>query len=189
MDYATLSLPEVRAGLEDVARDVQATFGGLSARQLNWRPGATQWSVAQCFEHLLTSNRLMFRAADDALSGKPPRTFWQRVPLLPGIFGPMLVRSQAPSTTRRFKAAAIATPTTSDIAADVVLRFLDQDRQALMKLQVLNEAAAARAIMTSPFAAFVNYSVLNGWRLVFAHDRRHIEQARRVTQLAGFPTA
>jgi hypothetical protein len=188
MDYATLSLAEVRAGLEEVARDVHGTFGALSARQLNWRPDATQWSVAQCFEHLLTANRLMFQAADDALSGKPPRTFWQRVPLLPGIFGPMLVRSQAPSATRKFKASPLATPTTSGIAADVVLRFLDQDRQALMKLQPLNEAVAARTIMTSPFAAFVNYSVLNGWRLVLAHDRRHIEQARRATQVAGFPS-
>jgi hypothetical protein len=41
--------------------------------------------------------------------------------------------------------------------------------------------------MTSPFASVVTYSVLDGWRLVVAHDRRHVEQARRVTQAAEFP--
>jgi hypothetical protein len=187
MDYAKLSLNDVRAGLEDVARDVQATFGGLNARQLNWRPDATQWSVAQCLEHLLAANRLMLKAAEDALGGAPPRTFWQRVPLLPRLFGPLLVRSQAPEATRKYKADPSATPAASDIAADVVPRFLEQARQAIARLQTLDASAAARATMTSPFATFINYSVLDGWRLLFTHDRRHIEQARRVTQAPGFP--
>jgi hypothetical protein len=43
--------------------------------------------------------------------------------------------------------------------------------------------------MTSPFIKVITYSVLDGWRLVFAHDRRHLEQARRVTLSPGFPTA
>jgi hypothetical protein len=67
MDYAALSLADVRAGLDEVARQTQSTFGGLNAGQLNWRPDATRWSVAQCFEHLLLANRLMFEAADGAL--------------------------------------------------------------------------------------------------------------------------
>src|SRR4051812_42667836 len=56
MDYTTLSLAEVKAGLDDLAREAEATFGGLNARQLNWKADSGRWSVAQCFEHLLTSN-------------------------------------------------------------------------------------------------------------------------------------
>ena len=62
MDYTVLSLADVRNGLDDIARETQATFGGFDGRQLNWRPDETRWSVAQCFEHLLTANRLMFLA-------------------------------------------------------------------------------------------------------------------------------
>jgi hypothetical protein len=53
----------------------------------------------------------------------------------------------------------------------------------------LDEQAARAAIMTSPFVRFITYSVLDGWRLVVTHDRRHFEQARRVTQSPGFPAA
>ena len=42
--------------------------------------------------------------------------------------------------------------------------------------------------MTSPFVGFITYSVLDGARLMLAHDHRHIEQARRVTQAPGFPS-
>ena len=188
MDYATLSLAEVRTGLSEVARDTQSTFGRLDARQLNWRPDATRWSVAQCFEHLLLANRLMFEAADVALNGTAPRTIWQRMPGLPRrMFGRMLVRSQAPSNARRFTASPQALPGSSDVAADIIQRFVEQDRDALARVQALDERVAARTIMISPFIKVITYSVLDGWRLVFAHDRRHIEQARRVTQSPGFP--
>lgn len=188
MDYTTLSLAEVRTELENVARDTQAAFGRLDARQLNWRPDAARWSVAQCLEHLVTANRLMFQAADDALNDARPRTLWQCLPLLPGVLGRMLIRSQAPNAARKFTAPSKAQPATSDIAADIVQRFVEQHRDAVARVQALDERDAARVIMTSPFIRVVTYSVLDGWRVVVAHDRRHFEQARRVTLSPGFPT-
>ena len=189
MDYATLSLTDVRTGLDAIARETQSMFGGLDARLLNWRPDATRWSVAQCFDHLVVANRLMLQAAEAALDRSAPRTVWQRLPVLPGILGRMLVRSQAPSTTRRFKAPPISQPASSDIAADILLRFIEQHRNAVERVGALDERVAAGTIMTSPFIKVITYSVQDGWRLMFAHDRRHFEQARRVTLSPGFPSA
>ena len=187
MDYTELSLADVATCLNAIARDTHATFGALSTQQLNWRADAEQWSVAQCFEHLLAANRLMFQAGDDALNQRHPRTIWQRLPVLPGVFGRLLIRSQAPTGARKFTAPRQAQPAQSDIAADVIPRFLEQHRGAVARLQTVDEGEAARAIMTSPFIRVVTYSVLDGWRLIAAHDRRHFEQARRVTQTPGFP--
>jgi hypothetical protein len=187
MDYTTLSLAEVKDGLDHVAQETQATFGGFDARQLNWRADAARWSVAQCFDHLLTADRLMFRAAEDALNNARPRTIWERLPVLPGILGRMLIRSQAPGGARRFTAPSKARPATSNIAADIIQRFVAQHNDAVAWVQALHERDAARAIMTSPFIRVVTYSVLDGWRLMLAHDRRHFEQACRVTQSPGFP--
>ena len=187
MEYTTLPLAQVQAGLDAVAADVQVSFGQLDASQLNWRPDATRWSVAQCFEHLLAANGLMLRAARGALDGTAPRTVWQRLPLLPGMFGRMLIRSQAPQTTRKFTASPLATPAASDIASDVVERFLSQNREVAGWLRALDEPRGGRVVMTSPFVGFIAYSVLDGARLLLAHDHRHIEQARRVTQAAEFP--
>jgi hypothetical protein len=131
MDYTKLSLAEVRAALEGITLETEATFGSLDARQLNWRPDATRWSVAQCFEHLLLSNGLMFTAAKEAMNPTQPRTLWQRAPVLPGVFGRMLIRSQAPGSTRKFTASPNAQPTASEVAADIVRRFGDQHRATL----------------------------------------------------------
>ena len=187
VDYTTLSLAEVRAGFQEMAHDAQATFGHLDASRLNWKPDTARWSVAQCFEHLLIANRLMLRCAEDALAGDRPKTIWQRLPIVPGVLGRMLIRSQAPGGQRKYAAAPEAQPAASGVAADIIEQIVAQHREASARLETLAEGKAARTIMTSPFIAVITYSVLDGCRLIVAHDRRHFEQARRVMESPGFP--
>jgi hypothetical protein len=40
--------------LQSLAGTVLQRFGPLSAAQLNWKPAADQWRVAQCLDHLVT---------------------------------------------------------------------------------------------------------------------------------------
>ena len=49
-------LPSLIAEANAIAADAQRTFGPLNREQLNWRDRAGQWSVAQCFEHLIKIN-------------------------------------------------------------------------------------------------------------------------------------
>ena len=46
--------------LSNVATDSKTIFGSLSAAQLNWKPAPKSWSVAQCFDHLITTHSLYF---------------------------------------------------------------------------------------------------------------------------------
>jgi len=186
MKYTTLSLADVRSRLRDVARDARTTFGAFDARQLNWRADESRWSVAQCFQHLVTSNDLMVQAANAAL-GDAPRSVWQRLPGLPTLFGSALINSQAPTSRGKYKAPPHARPTTSDIPADILDRFVTQQRMLADWMATIDERRASRVIMASPFIRFITYSVLDGCRLLVAHEHRHFEQARRVTQAAGFP--
>ena len=130
----------------------------------------------------------MRRAAADALVDTAPRSAWQRLPVWPGLMGRMLIRSQAPEATRKFTAPPAAQPAASDIAADITQRFVAQHREIVEWVQALDEAGAARTIMTSPFVRAITYSVLDGCRVIVAHDHRHLEQARRVMRAAGFPS-
>src|SRR5690348_17748962 len=112
------------------------------------------------------TNRLMQRAGEDALTHARPRTVWERLPVWPRIFGRMLIRSQAPTATRKFVTSSVAQPASSDIAPDVVQRFVDQHGELVAWIEQLDEQRMARTVMTSPFAAFITYTVLDGCRLV-----------------------
>ena len=112
-----------------------------------------------------------------------------QLPLLPGLFGQLLISSQRPEATRKFTAPAKATPAASAIDAGIISRFIAQQHEAAARIRPLDEHVAARTIMVSPFVAFISYSVLDGCRLIVTHERRHFEQAHRVTQQPGFPRA
>ena len=186
--YTTLSLADMDAELSAIARDAKSVFGGLDERQLNWKVDAARWSVAQCFDHLLNANREMFQGIDIAMDRSRPRTVWQRMPVLPRLFGWVMITSQKPDATRKYTAPGQIAPATSAIDPGIVERFVAQQREAAARMRSLDPGAAARTIMVSPFVSFITYSVLDGCRLMVTHERRHFEQARRVTLDAGFPS-
>ena len=185
-DYRHLSLSGLASEFEAMALDADAAFGRLNERRLNWRPEATRWSVGQCFDHLLSSNEQMFRSMDAAMDSSHRPTLWQRLPILPRAFGRMLIASQGPDATRKFTAPRQAQPSSSAIDAEIMQRFVASQHEAASRMRALDGRDVAR-IMVSPFASVVTYSVLDGCRIVVAHQRRHFEQARRVMQAPGFP--
>jgi DinB family protein len=187
-NYTSLSLDDVGTELHAIARDTQSLFGRLDERQFNWRPDRASWSVAQCFDHLLNVNREMFQAVDAATDCARPRTVWQRLPVLPGVFGRMLIRSQAPEAKRKFTAPRKAEPASSAIDPRIIERFVAHQHETAARVLALDGRDVARIIMVSPFVAFITYSVLDGCRLIVTHERRHFEQARRVTREPGFPS-
>jgi len=185
-DFTRLSPAQLTDEFRAIARDAGEVFAGYDAGQLNWKPSADQWSMAQCFEHLVKSEAEMSGAIARALDPATPRTVWQRLPFWPRLFGRLLVTSMSPGATRKLAAPATARPAASDTPGDIVDRFVECQHTLAGAVGALAPHDAAR-VMVSPFKTYVTYSVLDGYRIIAAHQRRHFEQARRVTQTAGFP--
>jgi hypothetical protein len=186
MDYLTAKLPALITAANDIAADAKSTFGRLTPTQLNWKPSAERWSVAQCFDHLLTSNKGYFPPIEGVIAGIKP-TFWQRMPVLPGLAGRLLIKSLDPKSTRKIKAPQKFQPVQSDISASVIDDFVDQQGRIVEKMKSTEHLDLERIIITSPVAAAITYSLMDAYRIIVVHERRHFEQAKRVTEEASFP--
>lgn len=186
VDFTRLSPAQLADEFNAIAQDAARVFRGYDATQLNWRPDEARWSVAQCFDHLVRSEAEMSGAMARALDPSVPRTLWQRLPLWPRLFGRLLITSLGPTVTRRFTAPTAARPTASDIPSHVIDRFIDCQTSLAARVTALTALEAER-VMVSPFLSHVTYSVLDGYRIIATHQRRHVEQARRVTETPGFP--
>jgi DinB superfamily len=181
MDFRT-----VISAANDVANKTRSTFGHLTPSQLNWKPSPERWSVAQCFDHLISSNRGYFPVIDNVLAGHKP-TFWQRMPVLPGLMGKLLVKSMDPASTRKVKAPKRFQPAQSDISASVINDFVDQQKQLVDKMKATEHLDLEKIVITSPVAGVVIYSLMDAYRLIVVHEQRHFQQAKRVTEETGFP--
>ena len=182
------SLPQLVVEAEAIAADAQRTFGTLNAAQLNWKPAPHEWSVAQCFDHLIRINSAFFpqmRRIQDA--GYSP-TWRDRVPFLSRLIGSLVLKAVQPEAPRKFKAAGGVLPVSSAIDGDIVLRFAAHQREVIdhMKMTAQRGDLAAMTVV-SAVAPAAFYSVLDAFRILVAHERRHMAQAGRVTRAAGFP--
>ena len=185
MDYQTADLRSLITAAHGIAAEAKSTFGRLTPLQLNWKPSAERWSVAQCFDHLLTTNKAYFPVIDGVLAGHKP-TFWERMPLIPRG-GKLLIKSLDPKSTRKFKARKNFQPAQSDIRASVIDDFVDHQGQVVEKMRSTEHLDVENIIVTSPVAAVMTYSLMDAYRIIVVHEQRHFEQAKRVTEEPSFP--
>jgi hypothetical protein len=186
MDYLTAKLPDLIPEANNIAAEAKSTFGRLTPTQLNWKPSAERWSVAQCFDHLLTSNKGFFPTIEGVIAGIKP-TFWQRMPVLPGLAGRLLIKSLDPKNTRKMKAPGKFQPAQSDISAAVIDDFVDQQTRMVEQMKATEHLDLETIVITSPVAAAITYSLMDAYRIIVVHEARHFQQAKRVTEEAAFP--
>ena len=175
--------------LEAVGREAREVFGSLSAAQLNWKPSAERWSVGQCFDHLITTNRTFFPDMERVAAGTHRGTLWARVSPFSGYFARYILGALDPSKGRKIKAPRAFLPAESDVAADVIGRFVGNLSEVAARMRATEGVDLRRTVIASPAMAFVTYSLFDVYRIFVAHARKHFEQARRVTQAGGFPAA
>lgn len=186
MEYKKADLPSLVAAVNNIAAEAKSTFGHLSPSQLNWKPSADRWSVAQCFDHLLNSNKGYLPIIDDVLAGKK-QTLWQSMPVLPGLAGKLLLKFVDPASTRKVKAPKRFEPAQSAISASVINDFVEQQTRIAGKMQETEHLDVERIVITSPAASAITYSLMDAYRVIVSHEHRHFQQAKRVTEETGFP--
>ena len=186
MNAQKADLTNLVAAANNIATEAKSTFGQLTPSQLNWKPSADRWSVAQCFDHLLTSNKGYFPVIESVLAGKK-RTFWESMPVLPGLAGKLLIKSLDPASTRKIKAPKRFEPAQSDISSSVINDFVDQQSRMVEKMKATEHLDLERIVITSPAAAAVTYSLMDAYRIIVVHEQRHFQQAKRVMEETGFP--
>jgi len=174
--------------LEKSADDVKAAFGNLSVQQLNWKPSEKSWSVAQCLDHLIVTHSLYFPLFENLAGGDVHRTFWEKHSPLSGFFGRFLIKNLDPANLKPMKTTSKVCPSSSDIDAGIVDRFVEHQHELIEHLQKLpGDVDPKETIITSPLMGFVTYSLDDTFTILTHHCRRHFNQAKRVTDMEGFP--
>lgn len=167
--------------LDDVTREVEALCGPLTVDQLNWTPGPGRWSIAQCLDHLITTNALYFPVFDAMATGRYTPPLWARLSPFSGFLGRFLIRSLDPANAKPITTVPAAEPSSSALPADIVARFVAHQRELIRRLRALPATLdPASTKMASPLAGAVTYSLTDCLQIIAVHERRHLGQATRV---------
>jgi hypothetical protein len=180
-------LSEIIAEAEQVQTSVKVAFGGLSEQQINWKPSADAWSIAQCLEHLMLLNAPYFRIIEDILRGRRKASLMERVPLLPTVFGRLVLSAVQPGAKQKVRARPTFAPSSTPMDVGILDRFSTHQNELIRLMKASAELPIGRIIITSVVSRYVTYSLLDAYRILAAHEQRHLRQADRLMRMPGFP--
>ncbi|HJX90330.1 MAG TPA: DinB family protein [Pyrinomonadaceae bacterium] len=181
-------LQQLKEDLVTLASGAGDEFGRLNVEQLNWKPAPERWSVAQCFDHLVTSNASYFPVFDSVINGQKKSRAIERIPLLPNLWGMLLIKSLDPNATRKLKAPGRFQPSASDISGSIIEDFVEQQTKLAESIEAIKKLNPERIVITSPAASMITYRLMDAFRIIVVHEKRHFQQAQRVTQEVKFPS-
>ncbi len=161
---------------------------GLTEEQLNWKPDATQWSIAQCLEHLAVTSRQFngyFKQLIESARLKWPTN--GAIPYRPSLVGGWLIKQVVPETTRKVNAPKVFKPSDSSSIHDALGLYLKQQDEFVRFVKQSEGVDYNRARLRSPVTPVMRYSLADAFVVTIVHGYRHLGQAQRVKAMPNFP--
>ena len=172
---------------ENVKSKIQSNFSSLNYNQLNWKPNPNSWSIGQCIDHLIVTNTQYFSIFEKINNGQYNSSIWERLPLLPNLFGKMILNSVMPETKRKQKTFPVFEPAQSEIPMDVLQHFSTTHDKIINYIKESDQLNHQKIVIGSPVAAYITYRLHHVCKIIVNHEERHYNQAKRVMELEGFP--
>jgi hypothetical protein len=178
-------IEELKSQLEAAERDAQALVADLTEELGGWRSNASSWSVAECLDHLASTNRVYLGAMKQPAIHAREQGRTRRGPAAPGLLGRWFVgKMEPPVKAFRVKSPRSVEPRYALPLSDAFASFAasQDDVRAFLSAYADLDLAAVR--FPNPFVRGIRFSLATGLHVITAHERRHLWQAWRVRRTA-----
>ena len=175
--------PEVddfRKQFEQIAADADALASPLTDAQCAWQPAPESWSVAHCLDHLNATARSYLPVLDEGVADAIRRGLYSPGPYTYNWIGRGFVWIMEPPVRVRAKAPKPFQPAPSRPRHAIMAAFRAYQVQYVDRLRQASGLDLAHARVSSPAARWLRMPLGSAFALMVAHERRHLEQARRV---------
>ncbi len=162
--------------------EVWETFGKLSGEQLNMKPSSVEWSMAQCFEHLNTTNKLYILHIEKVANGKHVNNWFSKIPFISTKIGDLLKKAVSPDSVKKQKAPGIFAPSNSDITESIISVYCSNQEKFISFMDSVKDLDTSKIKIPSPISSAVNLWFNDVCEIIILHDQRHFNQAKRVLE-------
>lgn len=166
---------ELAAATARARRLIEETDG----RCFTVRPSVASWSAAECIAHLIVSTELFLPVLRTAIEGARARGITSTRPPSMDLIGRVMRWFLEPPIRSRVKTTAPLVPRSTRAKAEAFGEFASYQRQLVDMMREVQDLDIARMKIVSPFDKRVRYNVYSAFRIIAAHQRRHLWQAEQ----------
>jgi hypothetical protein len=175
----TTVLADVEAELDDATKRAWQLVRTTDPRLFTVRPNSASWSAAECLSHLSISTEMFLpvlrKAIDDA---KAKGLKSERKPSM-DVLGRLLKWFLEPPIRRRVTTTAPFVPRSVRAKAEAFGEFSSLQSKLVDLVQEASGLDLKKMKIVSPFDKRVKYNLYSAFRILVAHQRRHLWQAEQ----------
>ena len=178
---------EFRQQFEKISADADALVTPLDETQFVWKPAPNLWSIAECLEHMNATARSYLPAIDEGIADAIRHGAYAEGPFHYTLIGRLFSRLMEPPARLRLRASDDKQPGPQRPKRETLAGFRAYQVQYIDRLRQANGIDLSRSCVRSPLASWIRIPLGSAFASMAAHERRHLWQARKITQAEGFP--
>ncbi|AWW32029.1 DinB family protein [Echinicola strongylocentroti] len=169
--------------LATTTQDFLSAFQHLDTEQLYQKPNADTWSIAENIQHLIVINSSYFPIFKKVIEGTYQKPFIGKIGFLNKAIGKMILKSVTPDNPKKIKTIPVWNPAKyHSVKNEDLLKAFEAHQTAFSEwLPQLGPAIEQGQVIQSPANKLIAYPLETALDIITTHERRHLEQAKRVS--------
>ena len=165
--------------LNSVSEKVKSLFTEHSNDQLMRRPSSGGWSAAECVAHLTITANKSLEAMEAATVKAVRESLHSSAPYKMDFTGRMFVKILEPPVRFKVPAPAPFVPSAPANSVTALEEFLESQARAFRDLDNAAAISMVNVDVTSSGSSYIKYNLYSAFRIMAAHERRHIWQIEK----------
>jgi hypothetical protein len=172
-------LDQYRQQFEQIKTQAKELTEGLDEARFNWRPAPKEWSIEECLAHLIQVGNWEIKVVETAIDSAKARGVTGAGPFRYGPIERFLLRETEPPVKHKARAPKRFRPLHGQPVTGILPSFLHLQSQFVLLIGRAEGLNLARIKVPTPLP-LLRLSLGMTFAQTAAHERRHLEQARRV---------
>ncbi|WP_165395234.1 DinB family protein [Flagellimonas allohymeniacidonis] len=170
------------ARIDKITQEFEQYFDNLGLDYMNCQPNIHTWSIAQNIEHLIVTNEsyaLVIRSVRQGTCKLPP---YARFDFAVDFFGRRVLNAVQSDNKRKLRTFKVWRPGSGASEKGILDRFIKH--QSDLKIMRANamDLVHEKVVIPSPGNPKIVYTLGMAFEIILAHERRHLEQAKRTLE-------
>ncbi|RPA69228.1 DinB family protein [Cyclobacteriaceae bacterium YHN15] len=165
--------------LDEISKEVKESFKELDKETIYRKPDNKNWSIAENLEHIMKVNNSYFPIFRKLKEGTFHGAFISKIGFFSKLFGNLIYKSVSDGGKKKVKTFSLWEPKIQDENSEIVEKFLSHQEELKGWIKEMEMFINKGEIIHSPANSLIVYSLPRALDIIVAHEKRHLDQARR----------
>jgi hypothetical protein len=169
--------------IDQLTKEFKERFGDMQADELNQKPNAQTWSIAENMKHLITVNESYYAVLEKVRESKYKKPFLGKFGFYVNLMGNTILKSVSPQNRKKIRTFPMWEPAVANVGSDIISEFVKHQNALKDKISSLETFLGKGTVISSPANPNIVYTLDKAFEIMIAHEERHLNQANEAFEV------